>query len=75
MSIYSKQNEKAREKFKKLGHDFYYAKVTEYERRHTECDTSIRPNTGKLSSSDHDAECACTKWKYNYSSGNMEAVK
>lgn len=74
MSVYSKQNEKARAKFQKLGHDFYYAKVTDYERRHIECDTVIRPNISKKNHADHDAECRCAKWRYNYSSGQMEKV-
>ena len=74
MSIYSKQNEKTREKLKKLGHDFYEARVTEYERRHVECDTAIRPILNRQFG-EPDAQCGCTKWQYNYVSGKMEIVK
>lgn len=75
MSTYSKQNEKARDKFKKLGHDSYYAKVTDYERRHVECDTPFHPNAGKVSFRDHDVECACSRWKYDSVSGQLEKVE
>lgn len=73
MSAYSKQNEKTREKFRKLGHDFYEARVTDYERRHIECDTAIRPVYDRKFG-EPDAQCGCSKWRYNYGTGGMEKV-
>ena len=73
MSVNSKFNEKQRAKLLEKGQvdDFYYARVTEYERRHVECDGAIRP---VFDTRGIDAQCNCSKWHYNYVTGKMEKV-
>lgn len=75
MSANSKFNEKTRAKALKQGVDQYYARVTEYERRHVDCDSEIRPSYEITRGPERfDAECNCSKWRYNYVSGKLEKV-